>query len=131
MTEPTRTTQPTASLDDRPAGKILSMIAGIVALLILLQGVWAGIFLGHHGGPWKDIHGGLGELATLIAIGGFVFALLKLKHRRDVVTGTAVLAVLMILAVGAGMAGKGGLVVHLPLALASMAVAAWLPTRLR
>lgn len=129
-------TAPTATpiTEDRSAGKILSALVGVATLLILLQGLWAGLFLDRTGGgrqPWLNIHSGLGELTALLGIAALVLALVRLRHRRDVVVGTAVLAALLVLAVGAGMAGRGGLWIHLPLALASMAVAVWLPTRLR
>lgn len=123
-----------ASVPDRSDSKVLGMILGIAALLILLQGVWAGVFMNKKGSAhqsWVDIHGHMGEATALVAVIAFVWALVKLRDRRDVLIGTAAFAVVVIATVAVGMAGKGGLVVHLPLALCAMGLAVWLPTRLR
>lgn len=104
-----------------------------------MQGLWAGIFLEHDGARddasnWIDIHATGGEvaigLAALAAVVGFV----KLRARRDLWIGALVLTVLLVLE-----AYIGGLIrdngadtltaVHIPFAMALMALSVWLPLR--
>lgn len=119
---------------DRSDAKVLSMILGVAALLILLQGLWAGVFMNASGSShhtWVEIHGHSGEALALVGVFAFVWAVLKMRARHDVLIGTAILAVALIVEVLVGMAGGGGLVVHIPLALIAMSITVWLPTRLR
>jgi len=120
------------------AYRVLMVLA---ALTVLLQGVWAGIFLEHDGqrddaGGWIDVHARGGEAAILLAAVATGLALLRLRGRRDLWFGglglTAVLVVESYL---------GGLIrdesqdaltaVHVPLALAATALSVWLPLRAR
>ncbi len=126
----------------RPARSTgFSVFTGLTALTVLLQAVWAGIFLQHDGerdaaGSWIDVHARGGEVALLFAVVAVVFAFGKLRSRRELLFGSIALAVLLI-----AESYLGGLVrdqgkdtltaVHVPLGMAIMALSAWLPVRSR
>lgn len=109
-------------------------LIGITGLAILMQGVWAGLFIGHQGESWVEVHAVDGEVAIAFAAVASAFAVWKLRHRRDLLVGTLMVTVLLIVE-----AYLGGLivdehkdiltVVHIPLAMALMSLAVWLPLR--
>ena len=137
MTAPTRTTAPT------PPGErttlLYTALIGLAALAVLLQGLWAGIFLEHDGkrddaGSWIDLHARGGEVAILLAAGATVVAFLAMRARRDLWVGSAVLTVLLVLESYLGGLirdhGKDSLTaVHIPLAMGLMGLVVWLPAR--
>src|SRR4051795_5528288 len=118
-----------------------SALTGLASLAILLQGLWAGIFLQHDGqrdaaGYWIDVHARGGEVALVLAIAAAVVALWRLRSRRDLWIGSLLLVVLLVLESYLGGLirddGKDALTaVHVPLAMAIMAVSVWLPLRAR
>ena len=121
---------------DDGARKPFGMLTGITSLLILLQGLWAGLLLdkgGDDASTWATIHKHAGETAVLLAVICFVWALVKLKHRTELVAGSAVLALAMVVEwfVGHQQAGSASslLWLHIPLALLTMALSVWLPVR--
>lgn len=131
----------TGDTETRTPHKIFSALTGVVALLVLLQGLWAGIFLEHDGErdaseSWITTHARGGELAIVIAIAATVWALLKLRSRRDLWIGAAVLVVALVVESYLGGlikdSGKDTLTaVHVPLAMLIMGLAVWLPLRAR
>jgi heme A synthase len=103
---------------------------------IVLQGLWAGVFLQHdwRGGEsaiWVDIHARAGELTILIAGAAAVLAYRRLPNRRGTYRATAALTALLVLE-----AFIGGLIrdhhvwwltaLHIPLAM----VLVWLTVEL-
>lgn len=119
--------------------RAFSALTGLVALAVLLQGLWAGVFLQHDGERdaaenWIEVHARGGEIAIVLAGVATVYAVLRLRARRELWIGSAVLTVLLIVE-----AYLGGLItddgkdavtaLHVPLALSIMAVAVWLPVR--
>ena len=118
---------------------LYNALIGLCALAILLQGLWAGIFLQHDGerdasGHWIDVHARGGEVALALAAIATVVAFLKLRQRRDLWIGSAVLTgVLVVESYIGGLirdSGKDTLtIVHVPLAMLLMALAVWLPFR--
>ena len=126
----------------RPARTTLfSALSGLAALAVLLQGLWAGIFLEHDGGrddagSWIDVHARGGEVALVLAVAATAIALWRHRSRKDLWIGSVALVVLLALE-----SYLGGLirddskdtltVVHVPLAMAIMAVSVWLPLRAR
>jgi hypothetical protein len=115
---------------------VYSALIGITALAILLQGVWAGLFIGHQGENWVEVHAADGEVAIAFAAAASLFAIWKLRSRRDLLVGSVLLTLLLVLE-----AYLGGLivdehkdaltVVHIPLAMALISLAVWLPLRAR
>src|SRR4051794_30503422 len=128
-----------ASSSDQGPRRVFAALTGLAALAILLQGLWAGKFLERDGErdaaeSWIEVHATGGEVAIALAALATIWALFRLRHRRDLVIGGVVLTVLLILE-----AYIGGLIVddgkdsltplHIPFALLLMAVAVWLPFR--
>lgn len=139
----------TTSTTTRPAtehvapahSKVYSALIGVTSLLIVLQGLWAGIFLQHDGQrdaaeSWITVHARGGELAIGLAAVATAYAFWKLRSRRDLWIGSAVLTVVLVLE-----SYIGGLIVdaskdvltavHVPLAMALVGLAVWLPLRAR
>ena len=120
-------------------GKVFSALTGVVALAVLLQGLWAGIFLEHDGerdaaSSWIDVHARGGEVAIVFALAATAFAFLRMRARKDLWIGGAALAILLILESYLGGLikdqGKDTLTaVHVPIAMALMGLAVWLPLR--
>jgi hypothetical protein len=123
----------------RTRSTAFSILVGLAALAVLLQGLWAGIFLEHDGardaaGSWIEVHATGGEVAIALAALATVAGFVQLRERRDLWVGSLVLTALLVLE-----AYLGGLIrddgvdsltaVHIPLAMALMALAVWLPLR--
>ncbi len=112
-----------------------SALVGLTTLGVLLQGLWAGLFLrrGDNGG-WVAVHQHGGEATVLLALLATVAAAVWLRHRRDLLAGTALLFVLLVVELGLGFAVEdsgGAVAVHVPLAMLIMGVAVWLPVAAR
>lgn len=144
MTESVTRSNPAAISEtpSRPAGqKIFAVLTGVTSLVVLLQSVWAGLFLAHDGerdsaSTWIDVHARGAELAILIAAITTAFAFVRLRERKDLVIGSLLLTVLLVLESYLGGlirdASKDTLtVVHVPLGMAIMALVIWLPLRAR
>jgi len=118
---------------------LFSALSGLAALAVLLQGLWAGIFLQHDGrrddaGGWIDVHARGGEVALVLAVAATAVALWRHRSRKDLWIGSLALVVLLALEAYLGGLirddGKDTLTaVHVPLAMAIMAVSVWLPLR--
>ncbi len=120
---PVRTTRP---------HPVWSALVGLTTAGVLLQGLWAGLFLRPDaGGPWYSVHQHGGEATVTLAALATIAAALWLRTRRDLLVGTALLLVLLVAEYFLGRAGDGSLALHLPLALLIMAVAVWLPMAAR
>ena len=129
--------------DGRPAGRsiLYQALIGLCALAVLLQGLWAGIFLEHDGqrdaaSGWIDVHARGADVALALAVVATVVAFWKLRARRELWLGSLALVVLLALESWLGGAirddGKDVLTaVHVPLAMAIMALVVWLPFRAR
>lgn len=120
---------------------LFNILIGLSALAILLQGLWAGIFLEHDGErdaaeSWISVHAHGGEVAIALALLATIVAVVKLRHRKDLLLGSAALTVLLVLESYIGGlivdASKDTLTaVHVPLAMAILALAVWIPLRTR
>ena len=136
MAAPSRTSAAPGTGTTAPRSTLFSAVIGLAALAVLLQGVWAGLFLreGGYRDSWVEVHARGGEVAIALAFVATVIAVVRLRARRELVIGSAALTVLLLLE--AFLGGKvsddhslGAQVVHVPLALALMGLAVWLPTR--
>jgi hypothetical protein len=120
---------------------LFSALTGLASLAVLLQGLWAGIFLQHDGrrddaSSWIDVHARGGEAALVLAVAATIVALWRHRSRKDLWIGSLVLVVLLVLESYLGGLirddGKDTLTaVHVPLAMAIMALSVWLPLRAR
>ncbi|CAN5585293.1 hypothetical protein BH10ACT8_BH10ACT8_02670 [soil metagenome] len=123
------------------AGRPFLVLTVLAAVAVLLQGVWAGIFLQHDGardaaGSWIDVHARGGEVAILFTLLALAYGVFKLRGRRDLLGGAvALLALLVAESYLGGLVrdqGKDTLTaVHIPLGMAIMGVSVWLPLRAR
>ena len=126
-------------LVQRNAARLYPWLMVVSALAIVLQGLWAGIFLEHDGkrdnaGSWIDVHATGGEVAILFAGLAAAVAFFWLRDRRQLWFGAGVLTALLVVEAYIGGLirdnGKDGLTpVHVPLAIAIMGLAAWLCAR--
>lgn len=132
-TTSTRSAAPIARTRPTP---LYSVLIGLSALAVLLQGVWAGLFLQEAGGErpenWVSVHARGADIAIALAAAATVVAYVKLRERKDLLLGTAALTVLLLAEsyIG-GIVGEHGAwtAVHIPLAMALMGLVVWLPFR--
>lgn len=111
-----------------------SALIGLATLGVLLQGLWAGLFVREgeeYRQNWVEVHALDGEVTIALAAVATVVAFVFLRRRRkDLLVGSAVFTVLLVLEayIGGLIGERSGLTaVHFPLALALMGLAVWLP----
>lgn len=114
-------------------------LTGLAGLLVVLQGVWAGIFLAHDGARddyegWIDVHARGADIAIVLAALATVLILVRVRSARSLWIGGAALTLVLVLESYLGGLirddSKDALtVVHIPLAMAIMGLAVWLPIR--
>ena len=118
---------------------VFAALVGVSAVAVLLQGLWAGIFLEHDGqrdaaGSWIEVHALGGEVGLAFAGVATAYALWKHRSREDLCLGSLVFTTLIVLeAFIGGLIVDDGMdaltAVHVPLAMAIMGLAVWLPMR--
>ena len=119
----------------RPRNALYSALIGIVTLLVLLQALWAGLFIreGHdYRANWVHVHQIGADTAIVLTLVAAVVAFVKLRSRRDLLVGTVAMFVLLVLEgyLGGLIGGhQGATTIHIPLGMALMALAVWLPMR--
>jgi heme A synthase len=128
---------PPVATPARARSPLFSALIGLASLGILLQGVWAGLFI-HEGQDfrqnWVTVHSIGGSVVGALALIAMIVAFVQLRHRRDLVVGSVVFFLLLVLEIF-----LGGLIgdtpalaaVHIPLGLALMGFAVWLPLQAR
>jgi hypothetical protein len=123
-----------------PRSGLLNALLGLTALDILLQGLWAGIFLEHDGkrdsaSGWLNTHAAGANVAIVLAFAASIVAALRVRPRQDLVRGSAALTALLIIETVLGHVAHSGTdtltAIHVPLAMVIMAMAAALPVRAR
>jgi len=131
-------TRPIHDTRARARSRAFEILIGLAALAVLLQGLWAGLFMrngGHGGQGWVDVHARGADVAIVLSAAAAVVAFVKLRDRVDLWLGSAVLALaLLVEAYIGGLVGdgKGSLTaVHVPLAMVGVTLAVWLPMRAR
>jgi uncharacterized membrane protein YfcA len=135
------TPAPASRTDAGERSPLFSALIGLTTLVILLQGVWAGIFLEHDGerdesSTWINVHAAGAVVAIVLALAATVAAFLQLRRRTDLWGGSATLVILLIVEYLLGSlisdSSKDTLTaVHVPLAMLIMGLAVWLPVRSR
>lgn len=115
-----------------------SALIGLASLGVLLQGLWAGLFVREgkaYQDTWVHVHALDAEITIVLAALATVVAFVSMRHRRrDLVVGTAVFTVLLVLeSYLGGLIGEHGRLtaVHFPIAMGLMGLAVWLPLRAR
>ena len=136
-----RTPESPTRVETAERSSVFSALIGLTTLAVLLQGLWAGIFLQHDGErdaaqTWIDVHARGADIAIVLALAATVVGFLRLRRRTELWVGSAALAVLLIVE-----SYLGGLIrdeskdtltaVHVPLAMVIMGLAVWLPVRSR
>lgn len=128
-------TEPSNRATGRARSRIFSVLIGLAAVDVLLQGLWAGLFV-HEGqdyqASWVTVHARGADVAIGLALIATIVALVKLRSRIDIVVGSVAFTLLL-----AAEAYLGGLIgdhagltaIHVPLAMALMGLAVWLPVR--
>jgi hypothetical protein len=110
-----------------------TILTGLAAVAIILQGVWAGLFVyeGHdYQQGWVEVHARGGDIAIGLAVAASIVACVKLRSRPGLLVGSIALTVLLALEafLGGLIGGSPSMtIVHFPLALMLMALAIWLP----
>lgn len=112
---------------------VYSILIGLASLGVLLQGVWAGLFIRESSknvGSWVSVHDTGAKVTFVLAGLAFVAALVWLRHRLALVIATAVfVALIYVESYIGGEIGKHAWYqsVHFPLAMALLALAIYLP----
>ncbi len=109
---------------------VWSALVGLTTLGVLLQGLWAGLFLRRGAGDregWVSVHEIGGSIVAFLALLATIAALIWLRGQSELLGGTVLLAVLLVVEYFLGRAGGGSVAVHVPLALLIMGLAVWLP----
>jgi heme A synthase len=120
---------------------LLGALVGLTSLGVLLQGLWAGLFLplgkgGNYNDSWVDVHNWGARIILVLAVATTVVALVGHRARRDLWIGALVLTVLLVIEGVLGAAISDGnnrpaAAIHVPLALIIMSLTVWLPLRAR
>ena len=132
MASTLRTDRTASSRDRNP---LYSSVIGLASLAVLLQGLWAGLFI-QEGKAYKDnwvtVHAHGGEVALALTVIATVVAFVKLRSRKDLLIGSAAMVVLLLIEsyIGGEIGDHPRLtIIHIPLAMALMALSVWLPMR--
>lgn len=131
----------TATPARRTRDPLFSALTGVIALVVLLQFVFAGVFLRYDGkrdasSSWIDAHAWGAHIGTVLAIITAVYAVWRLRARKDLLIGSIALAVLFLVESYIGGAirddGKDSwTAVHVPIAFLLTSLVVWLPLRAR
>ena len=112
-----------------------SALTGLAGLVVLLQGLWAGIFVKEHQDyphTWIVVHSVGAKVAFALAVLAAVLAFWKLRPRRDLwIGGTAFALLILLESYVGGLIGQHQSLtaLHFPLAMALVGLAVWLPIR--
>jgi heme A synthase len=131
----TQSMSPPPTAPARSRSPLFSAVIGVTGLVVLLQAVWAGMFIREGSDfreKWVTVHAIGGTVALALALVAMIVAIVQLRSRREVLIGSIVFFLLL------GLEGfLGGLIgdspavetVHFPLALLLMGMTAWLSLR--
>jgi hypothetical protein len=121
MSQPARVARQTA------APRATKVLAEILGLGVLAQAAFAGGFLeGHH--MWLSWHQRLGDFLVVVPIASLVMGLLATRRQPDTASILLTRIALVAVVIGTEAAGHAAgslLALHIPLAVATMALAMW------
>lgn len=130
---------PAPAVPDRDP--LFASITGLIALVVALQFVFAGVFLRYDGKrdastSWIDAHAWGAHIGTVLAVAAALYAIVRLRARKDLLLGSIALAVLFLVEAYIGGAirddGKDAwTAIHIPVAFLLTALVVWLPVRAR
>jgi len=124
-------------LDSARPSPLYSALVGLASLAVLLQAVWAGIFIREgkeDNQTWVNVHSRGADVAIVLALAATVAAFVKMRDRRELIVGTGIFSLLLILESYLGsLVGDNPSVetAHFPIAMGLMGLAVWLPLRAR
>lgn len=104
------------------APRITAILAGILALGVVLEATFAGGFLGGHH-VWMSWHEGLGNLLVLPPLASLIIGLALRRREREsasMLASRVALLILVIAVVATGHEGGNLLAVHIPAAVGTM-----------
>ena len=137
----TTQTAPTPTTSETTRDPIFSALTGLVALVVLFQFVFAGVFLRYDGQrdaseSWINAHAWGAHIGTVLAVITAIYAVVRLRARKDLLVGSVLLAVLFLVESYIGGAirddGKDSwTAVHVPIAFLLTSLVVWLPLRAR
>lgn len=112
-------------------------VAGLFSaalVLVVLQGLWAGMFIEQDSDLWVFVHGRGAEASILVAGVATVLAFAKLRSHRSLwVVGAVFTVVLVLIAYLGGLISDDGMdsliPVHVPLAMGSLLLGTWLAVK--
>ncbi len=120
---------------------LFAALVGLTALVVLLQFVFAGVFLRYDGerdasSGWIDAHAWGAHIGTTLAVVAAAYACFRLRSRKDLLIGSICLAALFVAEAFIGGAirdnGKDAwTAIHIPIAFALTGLVTWLPIRAR
>ena len=125
----------------RTPDPLFAALTGVTALAVALQFVFAGVFLRYDGkrdasSSWIDAHAWGAHIGTVAAVAAALYAIARLRHRKDLLVGSVALAGLFLVEAYIGGAirdsGKDSwTAVHVPIAFLLTVLVVWLPLRAR
>jgi heme A synthase len=131
----TRTPSTPPAAAARTRSPLFSAVIGLAGLAILLQGVWAGQFI-REGSDfrqgWVNVHSIGGTVIDVLGLIAMIIAIVQLRARRDILVGSIVFFVLVVLEgfIGALIGDHPALeALHIPVALFLMGMVAVLSFR--
>jgi hypothetical protein len=114
--------------------RAFSILNGLVLLSVVLQGLWAGGFIGHPAGTfWLQLHRITGYVVVILALAAAILALVTQRRHRAIAAWSAGLFVLVAIQAELGHEishdGERSLVaVHVPVAMLIMGLGVYLST---
>lgn len=116
--------------------RLFAAFTGVTSLLIFLQAVTAGEFVSQEDrDPWIGVHGIVGDLTMLVALGVAIFTIVVFRASHRVLMWASIaLFLLLVIQTTLGHlitdSKQDGLIgVHVPLALVVFALTVWLSIR--
>lgn len=130
----------TATHRANAADRLYLALIGLTSLLVLLQGLWAGLFIREGKAfdasaaqsRWVEVHDLGARAAIVLAAVSFFVAIWRLRSRKDVLLGTGLLTLLLMLEayIGGEIGDRSSWPsYHIPLGMVLMGLSVWLPIR--